>query len=292
MSHDSIRDRAADFIWRNARLIDRRRFAFHFGDGSSEAVLRALRAYQNSDGGFGNALEPDKRDPHSQPVDCQIALEILDEIDAVNDPMVIQMCEWLQSIATPEGGVPFALPTTKQYPHAGWWAVDDNPPASINPTAAIVGLLLKHGVSHPWVERATAYCYDAIAASDSTWYHDIMPMITFLQHAPARTRNETELERIVQRLREPGAIIMETEAEGYAHFPLDWAPTPDSYLRRLFSDEIIATHLEALQARQQPDGGWPINWEPISPTVELEWRGVRTLEALRTLRAYGMEPTG
>jgi hypothetical protein len=289
MSQSRTLERAADFIWRNARLLDRHRFAFHFLGGSPEPVLRALLAYQNSDGGIGNALEPDKRDPHSQPVDCQVALEILDEIDAFDDPLVTQVCDWLQSIAKPDGGVPFALPTTKQYPHAGWWAVEDDPPASINPTAAIVGLLLKHRVSHPWIERATAYCYDAIAVSDSTWYHDIMPMITFLEHAPDRERAETDLERIVQRLGAPGAINLETETDGYGHFPLDWAPMPGSYLRRLFSDDVIATHLAALKARQQPDGGWPINWEPISLAVKLEWRGVRTLEALRTLRAYGVQ---
>ena len=46
-------------------------------------------------------------------------------------------------------------------------------------------------------------------------------------------------------------------------------------------------HLAALAAQQQPDGGWPISWPPISPGVELEWRGWRTILALLTLRAYG-----
>ena len=48
--------RAADFIWRNARLLDRFRFAFHFLDGSQAAVLNTLRCYQNQDGGFGNGV--------------------------------------------------------------------------------------------------------------------------------------------------------------------------------------------------------------------------------------------
>ncbi|MBI4926641.1 MAG: hypothetical protein HY835_02670, partial [Anaerolineae bacterium] len=64
-----IFSRAADFIWKNARLLDRRLFAFDFLDGSAEAVVSALAAYQNADGGFGNALEPDKRTPYSTPVD-------------------------------------------------------------------------------------------------------------------------------------------------------------------------------------------------------------------------------
>jgi len=55
--------KAQDFIWCNARLIERYLFTLLFANGSREPVLAALRAYQNEDGGFGNALEPDKRCP-------------------------------------------------------------------------------------------------------------------------------------------------------------------------------------------------------------------------------------
>ncbi len=45
------------FIYQNARLIDRRRFEYFFEGGTQDAVIDALRSYQNEDGGFGNALE-------------------------------------------------------------------------------------------------------------------------------------------------------------------------------------------------------------------------------------------
>ena len=50
-------DRAAEFIWRNARLLERAIFARVFLNGSPQAVIDALTAYRNPDGGFGNALE-------------------------------------------------------------------------------------------------------------------------------------------------------------------------------------------------------------------------------------------
>ncbi len=81
---------------------------------------------------------------------------------------------------------------------------------------------------------------------------------------------------------------MNTAASGYVMMPLDWAPAPDSFCRHLFDQTTIDLHLTALVERQQPDGGWPINWEPISPAVELEWRGWKTIEALRVLRAYAV----
>ena len=78
---------------------------------------RALAAYQNEDGGFGSALEPDCRDPGSQPVAVQVALEMLDQMGAFHRHMALRACDWLQSVSRPEGGLPFALATANDYPH-------------------------------------------------------------------------------------------------------------------------------------------------------------------------------
>jgi hypothetical protein len=282
-------ERAQTFMWSNARLLDRHLFAYLFGGGSREAVLGALRPYQNADGGFGNALEPDIRAPLSQPVPVEMALHVLDMTDGFDDAdaMVDRACDFLASITMPEGGVPFVLASVQEYPHAPWWATEPNPPASLNPTAAIAGLLHKHAVRHAWLAAATDYCWQAIATLDTTEFHTLMPVLTFLEHVPDRARAETELERIAQRITEPGVVALDPQAEGYVQRPLDWAPTPQSFCRRLFADDVIAAHLDALAARQQPDGGWPISWPPVSAACEAEWRGWRTIEALGTLRAYG-----
>jgi hypothetical protein len=283
---------AQDFIWKNARLIDRRRFAFHFLGESADGVLSALKAYQNADDGFGNALEPDKRDPHSQPVDVEVAFNLLNEIGLMGEPavqreLVLPACDFLLSVTTAEGGVPFSLPTANNYPHAPWWAAPENPPADLNPTADLAGLLLKHNVQHAWLERAVPYCWAAIEASETDQYHTLMPVICFLEHAPDRRRAERELERVTQRILKPGIIEHDPNASGYVKMPLDWAPRPDSYCHRLFDDALIQTHLEALAERQQDDGGWPISWEPVSKAVELEWRGAWTVDALLVLKGYG-----
>ena len=279
--------RAQEFVWANARLLERQLFAALFAGGEKEPVLAALRAYQNADGGFGNGLEPDKRDPHSQPVDCEHALHIVDEIDGFDDPLVARLCDFLPTITTTDGGLPFALPTVNDYPRAPWWSADADPPASLNPTAAIVGLLLKHGVRHPWITQAADYCWGAISESETSEFHTLLPVITFLEHAADRVRAEHELERIAARLRAPGVIATDPDATGYVQKPLDWAPRADSWARRLFPDDLLAGHLKALAARQQADGGWPISWDPISEGVRIEWRGWVTIQALRTLQSYG-----
>jgi hypothetical protein len=70
-------EKAANFIWQNGRLLERRVFDYAFQNGSKDHILTALKAYQNDDGGFGNALEPDLRAPNSQPLFIEFALRIL-----------------------------------------------------------------------------------------------------------------------------------------------------------------------------------------------------------------------
>jgi hypothetical protein len=282
-------ERAEQFIWLNARLLERQLFAHLFRGASREPALAALRAYQNADGGFGNALEPDKRCPASQPIDVEIALRVLDDL-GLDDALARRACDWLTTITTAEGGVPFALPSIRDYPRAPWWDAPDDPPASLNPTASIAGLLHKHGFRHPWLERATAYCWEAIAASPLAEVHELLCILLFLQYAPDRPRAERELERVGQRLVAGGLVELDPEATGYVKKPLEWAPAPDSPARRLFADEVVAAHLDKLAAEQREDGGWPISWPPLSAAVELEFRGWVTVQTLKTLRAYGRLP--
>src|SRR6202043_3403595 len=107
---DAMLEHARDFLLRNARLLERQRFAALFEGAPAAGVLRALGAYQNADGGFGLGLEPDKRDPASQPVDVQFAFETMDSVGAFDGAMARRACDWLETVTRPEGGVPFALP--------------------------------------------------------------------------------------------------------------------------------------------------------------------------------------
>ncbi|MEI9991224.1 MAG: hypothetical protein WDM86_14405 [Rhizomicrobium sp.] len=278
---------ARGFILRNARLLERRRFAAEFEGGPASAVVTALAAYRNDDGGFGVGLEPDKRDPASQPVDVQCALETMDSAGAFDRQLALGACDFLAKVSTAEGGVPFALPSVNSFPHVPWWDCEADPPANLNPTAALLGVLLKHRVEHDWIAPAVAFCWEAIAKIHRTEFHELMPVLAFLEHAPDRARAEVATRDVLGRIAAPGAVEHDPDASGYVHMPLEWAPSPDSPCRRLFSDALIGTHLKALAAKQKDDGGWPISWDPISPGVEIEWRGVRTLDALRTLKAYG-----
>jgi hypothetical protein len=83
-----------------------------------------------------------------------------------------------------------------------------------------------------------------------------------------------------------GLVALDPNARGYVFGPLAWSPTPDNLCCSLFSNELIAAHLDALIERQQADGGWAISWPAVSPACEMEYRGIVTTNALRTLQAY------
>ena len=104
--------------------------------------------------------------------------------------------------------------------------------------------------------------------------------------------NEAEraFERISTQLLEGGHVTFDPSASGYVFMPLVYALSPQNMSRRLFDAATIQNHLAALVNKQEEDGGWPISWPAISPACELEYRGIVTLNALKTLKAYDYNP--
>jgi hypothetical protein len=275
---------AEQFLLLNARLIDRLRFAYHFRGGSAEPVRHAVLAYGNPDGGWGNALEPDLRGAASQPIPGQHGLEILNEIGATDDPSIPRFVEYLESITTPDGGVPFVLPSVREAPHGPWWQTPDDPSGALNPTGALVAQLIRAGLDHPWVARATEFCWQEIGGLEEVLPYTAYALLAFLDAVPDKDRAAAAFER----LRAPllAHVELDPAASGEVHFPLDYAPAPDGFGRRLFDDTTIERHLDALVAAQGEDGGWTVNFPIWTPITKPEWNGYLTVERLRTLRAY------
>lgn len=293
MSSRELLERARAFIYNNARLLDRRRYEYHFEGGTKKAVLSALQAYQNPDGGFGHALEPDIRCPQSQPVPTEMALHILDEVDGFDSPILDGIANYLQRIALPNGGFPLVFRDAQTYPHAPWWKTDSDAAPSINPTGTILGLLYKQTarpeiVREPWFERSVRYVWRQFETTEPHHYHDGVQWIHFLRHTPERER-AAEAARVLDGwLRLPTTIERNPDAEGYVQKVLDWAPSPDSYARKFVSEADVERHLNALIRQQREDGGWPLSFAAVSPAGESEWRGLLAVDRLRTIKSYGV----
>ncbi|MEU1376648.1 hypothetical protein ABZ442_23735 [Streptomyces triculaminicus] len=293
--------RAEHFIWLTARVLEQRRFAFHFLGGGPDAVEAALTAYEGDDGGFGFALEPDLRGPVSQPLHTAHALRVLDEIGHCRDRRVERVCRYLTAVSTPDGALPALHPSLRGYPAAPWIPVVDDPPSDLLATGPVVGLLHGNEVWHAWLFRATDFCWaavDALGKGARTHPYEVKAALAFLDGVPDRPRAEAAAERLGRAVREqrlavldPGRADGHPVPEGYApgehHFPHDFARTPDSLARSWFTDAELARSLDFLAAAQEPDGGWPVLWRAWAPGTLLECRPMVTIDALLTLRAYG-----
>ncbi|MEU0009155.1 hypothetical protein ABZ079_34145 [Streptomyces sp. NPDC006314] len=290
--------RAEQFVWLAARVLEQRLFAYHFLHGTPDAVEAALDAYRNEDGGYGHALEPDLRGPVSQPLHTAHALRVLDAIGRCGGQRVERVCRYLTSVSTADGALPAIHPGQRGYPTAPFVPVLDDPPSELLATGPVVGLLHRNEVWHAWLFRATDFCWQTVESLEKSHPYEVEAAVAFLDAAPDRPRAEAAADRLGRLVREqrlaaldPGDLDAYPVAPGYApgehHFPHDFAKSPRSLARAWFTDGEMARSLDHLAAEQQEDGGWPIRWRQWAPAPALEARSLVTIEALRTLRAYG-----
>src|SRR3954447_6993053 len=158
-------DKAQEYIWKTARVLEQRRFEFLFGSsGDPAAIKAALEPYKTADGGYGYALEPDGRGPTSQPPHIWTALEVLEELGETD----AGIADHIQSLTAPDGGVPVALPSLEPWPRAPWWGVGTE--GTLLATALLYARLAGN---HPWKANAETFCWTAIAAIEKTHPYEV-----------------------------------------------------------------------------------------------------------------------
>jgi hypothetical protein len=282
---------AEAFMAAHARVLDRRRFELLVGKGDPDAVLAAVDAYRNPDGGYSWGLEPDLRSSESQPGAALHAFEPFEEVAPATTPRAVELCDWLASVSLPDGGLPFALPVGDTTGLAPFWAEADPTVSSLQITAVVAANA--HHVAahdpavaeHDWLERATRYCLAAIEAYEDP--HAIeFTFALWLLDAVHESRPEATalLDRLGGLIPADGVMPVQGGTEEEAMRPLDFAPFPGSPVRELFTQDVISAELQRLAALQQDDGGWPVDFRSYSPAATLEWRGYMTVRAISILR--------
>ncbi|BBH69705.1 hypothetical protein ACTI_63900 [Actinoplanes sp. OR16] len=277
---------AVSFVATHARILERRRLDHLLNGGPADAVLAALDAYRNPDGGYGWALEPDLRSATSQPVGAMHALEVIAETgDASRLPALL---DWLAAHANDDGGMAFSLPFTDQEGCAPHWTAAD-PASSVTMTTQLAAHAHRAGAGdHPWLRGATAWCLDTMEAiTEAPHAIELMFSMLFLDAVAGETPRATALlERYTGFVRLDGPTPVAGGAEGEVLFPLDFTPHDDSPSRAYFSPAAIAADRERLAAQQQPDGGWDVSFQTFSPAAALEWRGYATVQAITVLGTH------
>lgn len=286
-------NKARDFIFCNARMIERRLFHYHFQDGANEGVYHAVYAYRNSDGGMGHGMEPDTASPESQPLFTIMALEALDEAGCLTaDILKNDFMPYFQRITDDSGGIPWMLNPTASYPRAEHFE-NLEISGALSTTAPLMGLLEKYGVDSPWKTAAENFIWkeiERIGKKHAFCFLCIPRRMLFLDHCSDRIRAEAAISNLMKWIREDGVLCNDRSDENWGLYgspnSLTYAPTPNETLRSAFTQGEIDRDLDEIIQRQKTDGRWA-NPYGLSEGMKLEWAGIQTLSTLKTLKAYG-----
>jgi hypothetical protein len=283
------KQKAVQFVWTNARLLERRVFEHAFFGGSANDVVRALRAYQNDDGGFGHALEPDLRAPDSQPLFAEFGLRTLYESRIQDAALASDVCRYLAQHADLKHGIATITESSRHYPRAEHWNYPQSEQPSFSRLTGLVGLLNWQGIQDAWLDNAVDVCLQHIGSEKYEDSHTILTAFCLLESLPQTDAIRELYNKLAEELMKAHFFRLDAAAQGYGLTPLDFAPVSDAYCRPIFSDAVIEEHLKALASEQDEDGGCPIQWQPPSELAKLEWRAYRTVKSLITLQSYRWE---
>ncbi|MBN2892391.1 MAG: hypothetical protein JXL97_11025, partial [Bacteroidales bacterium] len=111
-------EKTIKWLYRNGRPIDVARYEYLFHGTKKESVERALKSYQNNDGGFGHGFEPDFQNPFSSPIQTWMAFEVIEELNLDNKNEIVKnVLDYLVNKAPRIDGLyPATIPTNNSYP--------------------------------------------------------------------------------------------------------------------------------------------------------------------------------
>ena len=290
------------WMLRNARHVELALWQCHFEGGNPRDVADALLAYQNEDGGFGHALEPDCWNPGSTPVATWTAIKYMLAVgfDDMTHPAYQGVWKYLASGKDREDyGWRFSVPENDRWPRAPWWSYGEqnNRDNYANVTVGLTAFILKYGrddalraVAEKLAVQLVALLTEKSAAGDALEGYD------FLLDAMAHCGMEVSEEiRNVVHKRQNAAIGRDpAQWKGYVPRPSRFIHGKDSPLYP-GNEAIVQQEVAYLKETRQPGGVWPITWTwfDMMPQYgakfaisERWWQGLVAIENMLFLRAF------
>lgn len=292
--------KAREFVYLNSTPLAKAKFDYRLRDGRREPVLNALAAYQNGDGGFGHALEPDFLLPDSSPMATSIAFQTFHELDLSSDhEMVRKGVDYLLASYDKSAGKWATVPpAVNDYPHAIWWHYDEEGAGTAldaswgNPTAELIGYLERFSGEgrEPFMDELYTRAIDyLIDYQDKMEMHELYCYQRFAQQIrPAHQA------RVEGKLADLVALAVSTDPEawhGYSAQPLDFIKSPEDDLADQY-EEALEANLDFWIDSLSPEGVWFPSWS--WGQFEASWReariiiaGLLTVDRLTILNRFG-----
>lgn len=264
---------ALDFLERQDNALPGTLIRYLWCDGDPDDVARALAAYQNADGGFGNRLEQGIHAPESNPFAARVALQTLVAVPATDRAIAIRdrLSAWLTSHQNADGDWHFA-PALYDDVMQPWFAGWTFP--SLNPACCLAGLASALNIATPTMLERVDRLFQAKASLEEARagaFYRVLPYVeyTFGVTVPDQ---ETWLDALAEN-------IITTEAAGKFddanhYFTLALGGSPE--LARRILEDVWSRQIDRRLDAQQDDGGWSTAYDP-------GWRPKETSDAFITL---------
>lgn len=301
-------EKVRKFIYRNAKPLDLARWRYHFEDGSKEAVLSALSTYQNKDGGFGYALEADSFNPNSSPIQTWVATEILREIDFTDKehPVIKGILNYLScgsDFDTERRQWLNTVPSNNDYPCATWWKdKEDEREFKYNPTACLVGFVLKYGdrnsdfyqLSCEIAKDAYNYFMEQIPYHEE---HVTLCFVRFYQYCKGADLHLIDMnefrEKLIEQVNSEICRDVERWNTEYVMKPSFYIDSKESIFYP-YNQEIVNRECDYLINCQCEDGSYPITWQWWTDYKEFEvaknwWKADFCIKNMIFLREFWRE---
>ncbi|NQT59629.1 MAG: hypothetical protein HQ557_11670 [Bacteroidetes bacterium] len=270
MFTQTLSEKTRFYILRNSRLLERQMYSALFEGTPVEMCIKAIAAYQNSDGGFGNGIEPDLLTPVSTGIGMETAFYYLDmltnKINCIDQvkPLLQRAREWVEHTITENGIIPFIPDDVRTYPHQVWWLNSDE-----TRILSLAGYLAKFNM--PLRQRAKKIVEnfaDTIAIPEILTEYNY-PLFVYAVNETSFSRWEKVLDVLQQKLTEH---IYE-ERESYFLLTRYWYHFID-----MMPEELVERQTDRYFESIEEDGGMP------NPYPELPWwRPIFTLDYLLIL---------
>ena len=285
------------YMNKKARPLERAIFNNYFNDSSTDAILDSLEAFQNSDGGFGQGLEPDFKLLHSSPIATSIGLRHLSKIENSDRArnMIEKAVEYLEKSFDVDRNGWYSVPSiVNKYPHAPWWDFIEDINMTVidyswgNPTAELIGYLYKYKKYLKKIDIYSLINYAITNLNKRTEFsseHEIFCYIHMYNTLDLKFSNQ-----IKDTLKLAVSQLVNIN-------PADWinyVPTPLKFIeiesKNFFGidHKLIDQNLDYLVNRLEDEGkivpSW--KWDKYFDEWEIakdEWMGILTLEVLLSL---------
>lgn len=279
------KNKAIKYVLQNARPLELAIYKYFFENESNQAVIDELLKFQNTDGGFGNALEPDFFNPNSSPIATNDAIITLYRVNALNRDYdivkgIVRYLESHDSFDENKKRWLFAIDSNKDYPHAIWWKKKDDGISSFNPSISLATFLICYGNRTSLYEEIIKDGFNYLENAENISGDDLNCFLLAYELLRINSINDVvDLDLFKDLLCN---AISNTICKDIEKYGVEYVPMPSSIFvgtyMELITPEIkplIVAEKNILNKLQMEDGGFDITWKWYTPYPE-EYEQART----------------